>query len=126
MGDPTKLCPYCAEEIRSEAVKCRYCGSLVEGGSALSRTWYRRRDDKMLAGVCAGLADQFGISVTIIRLAFLLSALVGGGVGVIIYLALWMVMPYGDRSTRAGTSPTFAAPPAPVERPTRLDRDVAP
>jgi phage shock protein PspC (stress-responsive transcriptional regulator) len=94
MADDTKRCPYCAEEIRSEAVKCRYCGSLVETGTALSRTWYRRRDGKMVAGVCAGLADQFSISVTIIRLAFLLSALLGGGVGFIIYLALWVVMPY--------------------------------
>ena len=126
MTDTTKLCPYCAEEIRSEAVKCRYCGSLVEGGSALSRTWYRRRDDKMLAGVCAGLADQFGISVTIIRLAFLLSALLGGGVGAIVYLALWMVMPYGERWTHVDTSPTFTRPQPPAERPTRLDRDVAP
>jgi len=131
MSDAVKLCPYCAEEIRSEAVKCRYCGSLVEGGTALSRTWYRRRDDKMLAGVCAGLADQFGISVTIIRLAFLLSALVGGGVGAIVYLALWMVMPYGERSTRADALPVFTAPQstapqAPAERPPRLDRDVVP
>jgi phage shock protein PspC (stress-responsive transcriptional regulator) len=94
MADMTKHCPYCAEEIRAEAVKCRYCGSLVETGTALSRTWYRRREGKMVAGVCAGLADQFAISVTIIRLAFLLSALLGGGVGIIIYLALWVVMPY--------------------------------
>lgn len=126
MGETIKSCPYCAEEIRSEAVKCRYCGSLVEGGTALSRTWYRRRDDKMLAGVCAGLADQFGISVTIIRLAFLLSALVGGGVGAIVYLALWMVMPYGERWTRAEVLPASTAPQAPAERPPRLDRDVAP
>jgi phage shock protein C len=91
---PSKRCPYCAEEIRPEARKCRYCGSLLEPGSALTRTWYRARDGKMVAGVCAGLAEQFGISVTIIRLAFLLSALFGGGMGVVVYLVLWVVMPY--------------------------------
>lgn len=94
MADDTKRCPYCAEEIRAEARKCRYCGSLVEGGSPISRTWYRVRDGKMLAGVCAGLAEQFDVSVTIVRLAFLLSALLGGGVGIIIYIALWVVMPF--------------------------------
>jgi phage shock protein PspC (stress-responsive transcriptional regulator) len=120
MADVTKLCPYCAEEIRGEAVKCRYCGSLVDSSTALSRTWYRRREGKMMAGVCAGLADQFGISVTIIRLAFLLSALLGGGVGIIVYLALWVVMPYGDHwtaSVRTGDTRT------PAER---FDRDVLP
>jgi phage shock protein PspC (stress-responsive transcriptional regulator) len=124
MGEVNKVCPYCAEEIRREAVKCRYCGSPLDGGTALSRTWYRRRDGKMLAGVCAGLGEQFGVSVTIIRLAFLLSALLGGGVGMIVYLALWAVMPYGNGWTRGGeTAPRVTAAP---ERAERVDRDVLP
>jgi phage shock protein PspC (stress-responsive transcriptional regulator) len=88
-----KRCPHCAEEIRAEAVKCRYCGSFVDG-HPLTRTWYRSRRNKRIAGVCAGLAEEFGISVTVLRLAFLIGSLVGGGVGIVIYLALWVVMPY--------------------------------
>jgi phage shock protein PspC (stress-responsive transcriptional regulator) len=89
----TRQCPYCAEEIRAEAVKCRYCGSMLEAGSALTRPWRRSRRHKMVAGVCAGLAEEFGISVTIARLAFVLGTLVSG-MGVVIYLVLWVVMPY--------------------------------
>ena len=89
----TKRCPYCAEEIRAEAVKCRHCGSFLEAGNPLTRTWYRSRQGKMVAGVCAGLAEQFGISVTILRLAYVLGTLIGGP-GLIIYIVLWVVMPY--------------------------------
>lgn len=88
-----KRCPYCAEDIHDDAVKCRYCGSLLDG-SALSRTWYRSRRGKMLAGVCAGLAEQFGISVTALRLAVVLLTLLGAGWGIIIYIVLWVIMPY--------------------------------
>ena len=93
-----RRCPYCAEEIRDEAVKCRYCGSMLEG-SALSRTWYRSRHGKMIAGVCAGLAEQFGISVTALRLAAVLLTLLGAGWGVIIYVVLWVIMPYKEEGT---------------------------
>jgi phage shock protein C len=89
----TRRCPFCAEEIRTEAVKCRYCGSYLESGGVLARTWYRAREGKVLAGVCAGLAEQFGISVTIVRLAFVLGTLIGGP-GLVIYLVLWVSMPY--------------------------------
>jgi phage shock protein PspC (stress-responsive transcriptional regulator) len=93
----TRRCPYCAEEIRAEAVKCRWCGSPLEPGSPLTRTWFRSRGGKMIAGVCAGLAEQFGLSVTILRLAFVLGTVIGGW-GILVYIVLWVVMPYRPAS----------------------------
>jgi len=91
----TKQCPYCAEMIRVEALKCRFCGSLLEPPSSrlLSAPWTRRRRDRVFAGVCIGLAEEFGISVTLVRLGFVLSVLFSGGVAILLYLALWLAMP---------------------------------
>src|SRR5690606_326126 len=67
-GSESKQCPWCAESIRAEAVKCRHCGSILDttGARLLSEPWLRPREGRMVAGVCAGLAEQFGISVTIV------------------------------------------------------------
>jgi len=56
---------------------------------------YRSRTDEILGGVCGGLGDYFGIDSNLIRLIFVILALVNG-VGVLIYLALWLIVPRED------------------------------
>lgn len=51
----------------------------------------RPQDKKMIAGVCAGLADHYGVSVRRLRLAFVLFGLFGAGE--IAYVGLWIVIP---------------------------------
>jgi len=54
---------------------------------------YRSRTNRMIAGVCAGLGDFFGIDPTVVRLVFVAGALLGFGSFILIYLALFIVVP---------------------------------
>jgi phage shock protein C len=48
--------------------------------------------DKKIAGVCGGMAEYFGVDVTLVRLIAVVLALLGGS-GLIIYLVAWLIMP---------------------------------
>lgn len=54
----------------------------------------RSRMDRQIAGVCGGLAEYFGIDPTLVRIAFVLLAVMGGP-GIILYIILALVMPEG-------------------------------
>ncbi|GAB4510947.1 MAG: hypothetical protein OHK0046_08380 [Anaerolineae bacterium] len=52
----------------------------------------RSTTEKMLGGVCGGLAAYFRIDPTIVRLVFVALALAGGP-GLLLYIVLWLIMP---------------------------------
>ena len=52
------------------------------------RTFASSSDDRVIAGVCAGIAQTLAVDATLVRLVFALLALAGGA-GIILYLALW-------------------------------------
>lgn len=54
---------------------------------------YRSNTDKMIAGVCGGLANYFGVDSTLIRLVFALLVFFGVGSGLVLYVILAIVMP---------------------------------
>ncbi len=61
--------------------------------SETRRSLRRSRHNRILAGVCGGLADFFGISSFWFRLAFLLALIPGGVPGILIYLIMWIIIP---------------------------------
>lgn len=54
----------------------------------------RSRSRKMIAGVCAGLADYFGLDTTLIRVVYALLSVFTAFAGVLVYLILWLIIPY--------------------------------
>ena len=52
----------------------------------------RPRHNRVIAGVCAGIAERFGLAPFTVRLIFLLSCLLPGP-QFLIYLALWVLLP---------------------------------
>jgi phage shock protein C len=57
-----------------------------------NKTLERKRDGRMLAGVCAGLGDYFGFDPNLLRLAFAVAS-VFGFFGVLVYVIAWAVIP---------------------------------
>jgi phage shock protein C len=53
----------------------------------------RSRKGRMVAGVCAGLADYFGMDVTLVRVIVAVIAIITGGLGLLAYLAAWAIIP---------------------------------
>lgn len=53
----------------------------------------RSRHNRIIAGVCGGLAEFFGISAFWFRLAFFIAFLPGGVPGIGLYLLAWLIIP---------------------------------
>ena len=51
---------------------------------------YRSTSNKWIAGVCGGLAEHFDMDPTLVRLLWIIVTILSVGIGVIVYLALWI------------------------------------
>ncbi len=69
----------------------------------------RSRDDRLVAGVAGGLGDYFGIDPVIVRIGFIVLTFVGG-VGPVIYLVSWLVVPLDDSGSILANALRSGAP----------------
>lgn len=70
------------------------------------RVLRRSGSDRVIAGVCGGLGGYFGVDPIMFRIAFVILAIAGSGVGIALYIAAWVIMPQGE-----------STPPDPGSRP---------
>lgn len=77
------------EEIAGEEIPFNQMG---QSQHKRPRRLYRDIDNRILGGVCSGLAAFFNIDVTIVRILAVILALFGGG-GLLIYIILWIFVP---------------------------------
>ena len=59
---------------------------------AQTRKLYRSRGNRQVAGVCGGLAQYFNLDATLIRILFVVLAVLGGS-GLLLYVAMWIIVP---------------------------------
>ena len=61
--------------------------------------------NKVIGGVCSGLAEFFGLDVALVRIAFVI-AFMFASFGFWLYIILWIVLPEGQQTTDNGQQPT--------------------
>ncbi|HEX5306860.1 MAG TPA: PspC domain-containing protein [Dyella sp.] len=57
-----------------------------------SKRLSRSASNRMIAGVCGGIADHYGWDPTVVRVGWIVLTLLGGS-GILLYLVMWLVMP---------------------------------
>ncbi|MBX3013514.1 MAG: PspC domain-containing protein [Caldilineaceae bacterium] len=77
-------------------------------GAPFTNTLYRHPTDKMLGGVCGGLADYFHWDPALVRIIWLVATIVTGGGGLLAYLVLWGLLPVGTVQTGQQRPAAFA------------------
>jgi phage shock protein C len=70
----------------------------MNGGNG-TKVLVRSRKGRMVAGICAGVAQYFGIDVTLVRVIVAVASFVTGGAGVLAYLAASVIIPGEGENT---------------------------
>lgn len=74
----------------------------------------RSETDKRIAGVCAGIANYFGIDPVLVRIGFVIAAFMGWGF--LLYIVLWIVLPRGEDSGTASSAGVWRGRVSPAVR----------
>jgi phage shock protein PspC (stress-responsive transcriptional regulator) len=73
-------------------------GHAAEAGhvNTTTKQLRRSRNDKMVAGVCGGIARYLKVDTAVVRIGLVVATILGFGTGALVYLACWALMPEED------------------------------
>lgn len=86
----------------------------------MNRRLYRSRRDSVLGGVAGGVADYLDVDPSIVRIIWAILALVTGGLFLVLYIVMWIVVPEGPSAAtvaRAAAEPGGEPAPADASAP---------
>src|SRR5579885_3411686 len=97
-GKANMFCQGCGKEMEGSANFCSFCGRRVEVPTLppppvmQPRQLYRSRSNRMIGGVCAGLAYHLGMDPTVMRLLTVVLTFFAG-FPLLAYIVAWVVIP---------------------------------
>jgi phage shock protein PspC (stress-responsive transcriptional regulator) len=108
-GSVTMYCSRCGKQVNAGASFCSACGASVASFGDVAAAnppvnfdgITRPRANRVVAGVCLGIARRYGWDVSMVRVAWLL-AVVLCGTGVVAYIILWIAIPEESYALPAG------------------------
>jgi phage shock protein C len=99
-------CTNCGINLEPKANYCSGCGTATMNlprRSHFEGRLTRSREDVKVAGVCAGFARYLGVDVALLRILWVVLTIFSAGIGLIVYVACWIVMPKEPLALPAGT-----------------------
>src|SRR5215213_8800943 len=88
--------------VSSEQASENYAGAETQTRTRRKGRLYRDSSDKLLGGVCSGIANYMNVDPAIARLLFAIITFGGFGMGILIYIILWIILPIRDLDTYVG------------------------
>lgn len=81
----------------------------------MEKRLYRSRKERVLGGVCGGIAEYFGVDPTLVRLLAVILILAGGA-GIIAYIIAWIIIPEESEEEKVEEKPVISKEKKEAER----------
>lgn len=105
-------CPNCRRDIADYSNFCYFCGTRQNVGPAgtayVQKRLMRSAVDSKIAGVCGGIAEYLGVDSTVVRLFWIVAAILPPFPAIIAYLVAWIIVPLSPLPVSVAPQPSGA------------------